>query len=162
MVFKRSFVFVCIGALLVVLSSCWKDKEVKTVGKMKGLVVVNVLNKSVFDDCHIKGSIHIPFTKVKEDAPKMIDKDAEVVLYCSNYMCSASGAARKQLIGLGYKNVFVYEGGTAQWLQKGYPVNGSCKKTYLKVKIPKPPHAQQDYMLTADQLKKKLEQSKKI
>jgi len=158
--FMRSFIFVFIGALLIGLSSCWNGSKVAD--KKKGLVIVNVLDKEYFDDSHIKGSINIPFVQVKQDTPNIVDKDAEVVMYCSNYMCSASGTARKQLLDLGYKKVYVYEGGTAEWLQKGYPITGLSKKEYLKMKLPKPEGKQEDYVLSAEKLKKKMEENEII
>jgi len=156
MLSKRSVLFVFLGALIVAISSCWKGAT----ELQKGFVVVNVLDKELYDDCHIKGSINIPFDKIS-DTPKLIDKDAEVVMYCSNYMCSASSEARKMLMQMGYKKVGVYEGGTAEWLQKGYPVVGSSVQGYLKIKLPKP-EEEQDYMISAEKLKKKLEENKKI
>ena len=160
MLLKRSMIFVFLGALVVVISSCWKDAPKKPVEIQKGLVVVNVLEKELFDDLHIKGSIHVPFHKVA-DIPKIIDKEAEIVFYCSNYMCGASSEARKQAMNMGYKKVYVYEGGMAEWHQKGYPTMGSGAKDYLKIVIPKPDE-QQDYILDAEKLKKKLEENKKI
>ena len=105
MIFKRSLLFVFLGALLVIINSCWKGVADKAVELKKGFVVVNVLDKKLFDDCHIKGSIHIPFGTIN-DADKIISKDAEVVTYCSNYMCSASSIAREQLLKMGYKKVY--------------------------------------------------------
>jgi len=161
MYLKKNIVFVLVGALIVVLSSCWSGKKAadKKVGLLKGLVLVNVLDKDFFDDCHIKGSINIPFMEVK-DADKKIDKDAEIVAYCSNYMCTASSSARTQLMDMGYKKVYVYEGGTAEWLQKGYPVTGPSKKGYLKMEMPKPAGEEKKYMLSAEELKKKMEENK--
>ena len=158
MVFTRKLSFIVIGFLLVTLSSCWKGGVEK---KKKGVVVINVLDKEYFDDCHIKGSIHIPFVKVKEEVPKIADKDATVVLYCSNYMCSASGEAAKLLAKLGYKKAYAYEGGVAEWHQKGYPTEGPCKKGYLKGKM-SAPEKQEKYVISANDLKKKLELDKKI
>jgi rhodanese-related sulfurtransferase len=107
----------------------------KPAEKKQGLVVINVLDKSLYDDCHIKGSICVPFENVTEYAQNNIDKSAEVILYCSNYHCSASGQACKQLKKLGFENVYAYEGGTAEWYQQGLPVEGPSTKRYLKQKI---------------------------
>jgi len=160
MLSKRSLLFVFLGALIVVVSSCWKGGADKAAELAKGFVVVNILDKELFDDCHIKGSVSLPFDKINE-AEKLIDKNAEVVTYCSNYMCTASSEARKQLMSMGYKKVYVYEGGTAEWYQKGYPVVGPCAQGYLKIKLPKP-EVEQDYMISAEELKKKLEENKKV
>lgn len=122
---KQLFLIVSLTALL---PSCWNGHNQE---KKKGLVVVNVLDQELFDDCHIAGSVNIPFEKVDELADT-IDKEAHVVIYCSNYQCTSSEYAAKQLRAKGYDNVAVYEAGMAEWYQNGLPVEGNCKKAYLK------------------------------
>lgn len=102
----------------------------QVVTKMSGLVVINVLDKELFEDCHIKGSIHIPFDQI-DTCRNFIDKNAEIVIYCSNYQCTTSEYAARKLKELGYANVSVYEGGMAEWYQGGLPVEGPCQKKYL-------------------------------
>ncbi len=154
MVFRKSLFLLIIIGIVSFLPSCWNSSQ----EKKTGLVVVNVLDKELYDDCHIKGSIHIPFDQLK-DAPNIIDKNAQVVCYCSNYMCGASSAARKKLIEMGYKKVYVYEAGMAEWHQKGFPVgkNCSCKKDYLEGVIPAPEKKKEAYELTTQELKAKID-----
>jgi rhodanese-related sulfurtransferase len=140
-------------ALLFVLPGCWFGG--KEQAKLQGLVVINVLDKAVYDDCHIRGSINVPFEQIKDYAQEHINKDAEIVLYCSNYMCSASGYARQQLVNTGFHNVFVYEGGTAEWFQRGYPLDGPARQPYLQRVMQAPPA--QTYVLDAQTLKQKIE-----
>lgn len=115
------------GALL--LTGC--GQTAKSPEKMKNLVVINVLDKDTYEDCHILGSINIPFESI-ETAMDTIEKDAEVVFYCSNPMCSASEYAALQFQKAGFSNVAVYEGGTAEWYQKGLPVEGVSCAAYLR------------------------------
>ena len=122
---KRSFFFI---SLIALLPGCWESKKQE---KKSGLVVVNVLDEELYNDCHIKGSMNIPFEKVDELADT-IDKDAQVVIYCSNYQCTSSEYAAKLLRTKGFSNVCVYEAGMAEWYQKGLPVEGERKKAYLK------------------------------
>lgn len=96
-----------------------------------GLVVINVLDKETYQDCHILGSINVPFDSI-EAALKTIEKDAEIVFYCSNPMCTASEYAAIQFKKAGFPNVSVYEGGTAEWYQKGLPVEGASCSAYLR------------------------------
>ena len=98
----------------------------------KGTVVINVLSKELYDDCHIKGSISVPFDDTEEYVLNNIDKNADIILYCSNYLCTASGYMTKKLIEHGFKHVWAYEGGTAEWYQQRMPVNGLCVSSYLK------------------------------
>ena len=126
MKYQNNMFFIVLGILLASLPGCF-SKPVK----QEGLVVINVLDKELYDDCHIKGSINIPFDMV-EHAAKDIDKQAEIVLYCSNYQCSTSEYAARKLRNLGFKQVAVYQGGTAEWFQAGLPVEGACEHAYLK------------------------------
>lgn len=113
-----------IGILL--LPGCWQSAQ-----KKDGLVVVNVLDKELYDDCHIKDSINIPFEIIEEQAAAVINKNAEIVVYCSNYQCSTSEYAARKLSDQGFTNVSVYEGGTAEWFQEGLPVEGPHRQSYL-------------------------------
>jgi len=155
MVFGKNF-FIVIGLfLLVFLSIYYSYLWRKVDNKKTGLVVLNVLSKDMYDDCHIEGSINIPMD-VMSRAKEIIDKNAEVVTYCSNYLCGASAAARKKLIEMGFKNVLVYEGGVAEWYQKGFPVKGKKLKPYLKNKVEALKKEKKDYELTAEELKAKM------
>lgn len=121
----RAFLYVIFLALL---PACWQSK----IEKKSGLVIVNVLDKALYDDCHIKGSIHIPFEMIENEGQRLVDKDAHLVIYCSNYQCTSSEHAAKKLKKLGFADVAVYEGGMAEWYQRGLPVEGACKQPYLQ------------------------------
>ena len=99
--------------------------------KKKGLVVVNVLDNDLYADCHIKDSINIPFEMIETSADT-IDKNAQVVFYCSDYQCSSSEWAAKKFKEKGFREVYVYEGGMAEWYQKGLPTEGPHEKSYLR------------------------------
>ena len=121
--YNLAFIF---GILIISLPGCWQSKD-----KKDGLVIINVLDKELYDDCHIEGSINIPFEMIEEQAAT-IDKNAQVVIYCSNYQCSTSEYAARKLCSQGFKNVWVYEGGIAEWFQEGLPIEGPHKQAYLR------------------------------
>lgn len=141
-------------AFLMILPGCFSGN--KTHNKLGGLVVINVLDKASYDDCHIRGSIHVPFEDVVAFAHENIEKTADIVVYCSNYMCSASGVAQKQLSEQGFEHVAAYEGGTAEWFQRGYPVDGPAKEPYLQRVMQAPP-ALPAHAIDAEALKQKLD-----
>lgn len=99
----------------------------------KKLLVVNVLGKEQYDDCHIKGSINMLFDEYDAYAKKL-NKDTELVFYCSNYACTGSGYAAKSFKDKGFKKVWAYEAGMAEWYKQKLPVVGACKATYLDKK----------------------------
>ncbi len=117
---------------LLFLPACWQASE------KEGLFVVNVLDADHFNDCHIKGSINISLDQLNEFAKSLNKQKAEVVFYCSNYMCTASGFAAQKLKDMGFKQVWAYEAGMADWHQKGLPTTGVCNKAYLEKQIEEP------------------------
>lgn len=131
---KRSaFLVILIGSIGAFWAfSRWKaEATYQARVERKDFVVINVLDKSLYDDCHIKGSVHVPFNEIERYASSL-DRSSEVIIYCSNYMCASSGYAAKKLRELGFTKVSVYEGGIAEWYQKGLPVEGPGTQPYLK------------------------------
>ncbi len=127
----------------------------------KKVKVINVLDPELYNDAHIDGSINIEFGKVADTAKsENWDKDTKIVLYCSNYMCSASGEEARKLKELGYTDVAVYEGGMAQWFtlsqsDPSYKVIGEAKQEYLSLPNEKPARAAESDIpeITAQELK---------
>jgi rhodanese-related sulfurtransferase len=111
---------------LLILSGCEFGKKKE---KEPTLLVVNVLAKELYDDCHIPGSIHVDFDKVS-DVAKGWPKSATIVIYCANYSCTASASAARDLKAQGF-DAYEYAAGTAGWLQAGLPVVGRAESPYL-------------------------------
>ena len=84
--------------------------------------LVMTLSEWAFEAQHIPGSINI--TQM-QDVEKYLDRDDEIVVYCSNEQCIASQVAYKILEGRGYKNIRRYAGGLVDWEAAGYPLDGS-------------------------------------
>ncbi len=115
------------------------------------------MDKQSYDDCHIKGSISVELNDLATFADGLDKDKAEVVVYCSNYMCSASEFVCKKLEAMGFKHVWAYEGGMAEWYQLGLPVEGPAKSSYLTKKIEKPAIEHQDIkVITASELEQKM------
>lgn len=123
MISKNSIITIGLLALVVLVPACWNKKNTE-IKLPASLYVLNVLNSEQYNECHIPGSINVPFDKVADFAQE-IDKESEVVCYCSNYQCTASGYAAKQLKELGFEHVCAYEAGMAEWYQQGLPVEGA-------------------------------------
>lgn len=127
---KHSIVFGCslIFFAVIFLAGCWGSIEKSTESK---LVVINVLDPSYFDDCHIKGSINIPFEQVEEQI-KTLNKNNHYVFYCSNYACTAAPFSVQQMQEAGFAHVELLPGGIVEWYQKGLPCNGPAQLQYLQ------------------------------
>lgn len=140
---------------LVILPGCG-EKATEGSAKKSGVVVINVLDKDIYTDCHIAGSINVPFDQL-DAALETIEKDADIVFYCSNPMCTSSEYAATKFKKAGFANVSVYEGGTAEWYQKGLPVEGPSTASYLRGSIESQPCEERGCtILTAEQLAQKL------
>lgn len=86
------------------------------------VTVVEALPALYYQDAHLPGAINLPHDEVAERAGQLLpDKQAEIVVYCSNDVCQNSTIAAKQLIELGYANVFDYEAGKQDWIDAGLP-----------------------------------------
>lgn len=145
---------------LLSLSGCWwwgKSSEAEVKPDQK-LYVINVLDKPFFDDCHIKGSIHVPFEKMNDFASKL-NKNTELVIYCSNYMCSASGQVTEELIAKGFQHVWAYEAGMSDWSQRGFPCEGACKKPYLTTENKAHDGVGKVPTISSEELKQKMEKA---
>lgn len=61
----------------------WKEVKADEVKKMMdagGVLVINPLSRLEYNALHIKGSINIPFHRLKDDLPA--DKNKKLIFYC--------------------------------------------------------------------------------
>ena len=109
----------------------------------KRLKVINALNPEYYADAHIKGSMNVPLSELKDFAQYMA-KETPIVVYCASYICPISAQAWHTLHELGFENVRAYEGGMNEWYHAGLPTIGNCTMDYLKQPILKPAGASED------------------
>ena len=87
------------------------------------LVIVEALGPMYYDDAHLPGALNLPHDRVDELAATVLpDKDATVVVYCSNTACQNSVVASRRLAELGYTHVLEYVEGKQDWIEAGLPV----------------------------------------
>jgi rhodanese-related sulfurtransferase len=92
--------------------------------KDEKLAIVNVLDRELYAKEHICGSISIPLGEIKARAPGLLQGVASVVVYCSGPACMTSEPAGWKFEELGFVGVMRYEGGTEEWKEAGYCVEG--------------------------------------
>lgn len=141
---RASSALLIVGVLL--LPSCgWSSQEDPMVKQLcsQRVFLVNVLDKKFADNFSIKGSSNVPFDELMNMTDKDFEKrgwnkeESRIVVYCGNYSCGASGAAAEYLKEKGFKNVYAYEGGSAEWLHKSkedphYKYTGAATDGYLQ------------------------------
>lgn len=94
------------------------------------LLVINVLAQEVYVDCHITGSINIPYDRLIETVSSW-EKDKEIVLYCAQKNCDKSDMAYELLLDMGFTNLHTFPGGMHEWVSKNYDTSGMCQMRYL-------------------------------
>ena len=52
----------------------------------KGAQIVEVLPKEEYEYEHIAGALSIPLKELDDRAPRELDKDGPVVVYCNDYL----------------------------------------------------------------------------
>jgi rhodanese-related sulfurtransferase len=106
-----------------------KPQELKFISYMQMKKIINAPNFIIIDarqsdsynKGHIKGAINIfALDDVNVKVPKMFNlpPDKKIVVYCDGGACDLSDELAKELIQFGFKNIFVYSGGWAEWSEK--------------------------------------------
>jgi rhodanese-related sulfurtransferase len=99
-----------------------KDK----LDRKEPIKLIMALNLWAFDAKHIPGSLHFDSP---DELYSTVNKDDEVVVYCSNVDCLSSVAVYRALLGRGYSNVRRYAGGLMEWEEAGLPLEGDLVST---------------------------------
>lgn len=98
-----------------------RDELKEKLDRGDDIVLVMVLGDWAFRASHIPGSVNY---SSPEEAMQVLDKNAEIVVYCSGGTCPASKYAYDMLVYNGFVNVRRYAGGLADWQAAGYPLEG--------------------------------------
>ena len=96
--------------------------------KEKDVVVLNVLSEGDYRKIRIKGSYNLPYAKDPAGFTSMVEalfgRDKFFITHCSGATCMAGPNAAKALRKAGLK-AEDYPGGMQDWLDAGYPVEGT-------------------------------------
>jgi rhodanese-related sulfurtransferase len=97
------------------------DQLKKMRARNEDFSLINVLPTSEFKRDHIPGSFNIPndysdFSGAVAEA--VGDKDRKVVVYCAGLESILSRHAAQKLDKAGFTDVYAYEGGMKEWLER--------------------------------------------
>jgi rhodanese-related sulfurtransferase len=90
---------------------------------MESTISTKSLKAKLDREAHISGALNIPPERIKELAPLMPKKDAQIVAYCANTHGHASTYAARELAAIGYTNVAHYPESKQGWMEAGLPVD---------------------------------------
>ncbi|HZZ77356.1 MAG TPA: rhodanese-like domain-containing protein [Gemmataceae bacterium] len=72
----------------------------------------------------------VPLSDLRGRADKaLLDKNAEIVVYCASSSCDAAEKACGELTNMGYRNVKDYSEGKADWVHARHPIEGKAPIT---------------------------------
>lgn len=94
------------------------------------LTLINVLSEATYIDCHITGSMNIPFDRLIETVSSW-EKDKEIVVYSAQTICPKSRQAYELLVDMGFTHAYEYQGGMREWIHKKFDATGICTMRYL-------------------------------
>ena len=83
--------------------------------------LVMAMGEWAYHAIHIPGSINFATSR---QALQSLNKEDEIVVYCSDEDCIASRALGQLLERHGYTHVLHFAGGLQEWEQAGYPLEG--------------------------------------
>ena len=93
----------------------------KWIAERKDLVLIDVGSQGDFTEKHISRSISLPISKNFREQSKIAAKDKTYVLICPTGRRSLT--AGKFMIENGFEKVYNLQGGTADWIRKGFKVS---------------------------------------
>lgn len=85
------------------------SKEAKEMMDSEEVIVLDVRTQAEYAEGHIENSVLLPVDDISAKAEEVIkDKDAKILVYCRSG--NRSAAAAKNLISMGYANVYDFGG----------------------------------------------------
>ena len=88
----------------------------KVNAKQSSIKLLNALEPSPIRKYQIPNSLNI---LQREDIQQKLNKDDEIIVYCTETACNESTNLYHLLEHLGYKNVSRFSGGLREWFSKG-------------------------------------------
>lgn len=88
-------------------------QEAKEIIESEDVIILDVRTQEEYNEGHIENSVLLPVNDISSKAEEILtDKDAIILVYCRSGNRSAT--ASKQLIKMGYTNVYDF-GGIISW-----------------------------------------------
>jgi rhodanese-related sulfurtransferase len=86
------------------------------------LKLINALDPRQFELMHIPRSLNLT---QREQIVEELQKDDDIVVYCTNEVCYRSRVLYTILEEMGYRKVRRFSGGLEEWDRMGFPVEGT-------------------------------------
>jgi rhodanese-related sulfurtransferase len=89
-------------------------------------VFIDARDNAEYREGHIKDAINIPYDKFQQDYPlyeKLLTKNKKIITYCHGTGCGLSVDVAKDLMAIGYTNVYVMTEGWPGWINARLPIS---------------------------------------
>ena len=88
------------------------------------MAIIDSRHAEEFAKGHIEGAINLldNDTSAKTLAKYVANKNAPMLLYCNGERCMRSSHAAKIAVSEGYKKIYWFRGGWAEWIEKKMPI----------------------------------------
>lgn len=89
------------------------------------LVVIDARRDEEFAKGHIEGAVSLLDTAMTPEALAALatDRDTPLLFYCNGARCLRSSNAVRRALDWGYRTVYWFRGGWAEWMEKHLPVS---------------------------------------
>ncbi|MGW0826137.1 rhodanese-like domain-containing protein [Streptomyces sp. NPDC002845] len=99
-------------------------REVRRLVEEERAQLVEVLPREEYEQAHLPGAVHLWLRDLDREARTRLDPDRPVIAYCWDWLCDMSPRAAARLEQLGFREVYDYVPGKADWLAAGMPAEG--------------------------------------
>ena len=105
------------------------DELLRKIGDGGNVVLIDALAPMVYAHSHLPGAINLAPNDIDPEtiSRRIGDRDAEIVVYCTNPACQDSVQTTRRLRELGYTNVRHYAAGKDEWRARGLPLERAGK-----------------------------------
>lgn len=95
--------------------------QVKKLMTDPSVMILDARNEHEFAEGHLPNSRNIFALEFEQYIPELIgmNKDIRIIVYCGGGQCELSHELSNNLIGLGFKKIYIYLGGWDDWKKNG-------------------------------------------
>lgn len=95
--------------------------QVKKLMVDPSVMILDARNEHEFAEGHLPNSRNIFALEFEQYIPELIgmNKDIRIIVYCGGGQCELSHELSNNLIGLGFKKIYIYLGGWEDWKKNG-------------------------------------------
>jgi rhodanese-related sulfurtransferase len=85
-----------------------------------GLLLLDARGDEAFEEEHIPHAKSAPETALRERIEGLVQKESEIIVYCTDEDCKMSRRVGNRLEEMGYENVATVPAGIEGWRQAGH------------------------------------------